>query len=754
MSQEQAKQYILQGINAAKANQKDQARQLFQNAIRLDPQNESAWAWMSTVAKDNRERIFCFQNLLQINPQNEVARKGLEKLGVDPASVQQQPAQVAPGAKSAPVAAPVSASTVPVLPPERLNAVMPSLDDFVRSYTPVPVGEEYWEQKQSGLYGMAAARRRQIRVYGTLAAAAGVILLLLTGILLTVLGGGDAGEEAALPTFRPTNTATATATATPGVTSTPSPESAEPLPTFEPPANLIAGNIYGGTPTAVYPIIPPGAGRDFELAVAQYSIGEYQPAFTVFEQRQNEAESSNIDCNAQAYYYHAIGLAEQGGRKNLEDAEAILQRAVTRPICTNNNQSRALINTAACVVDYLQGLETGDTSQYAEAITLCESAIEDIRPERPIVLSVTTLARLYALNGDYDAAANVLDDALADWPNDVNLMLVRARVELQRGRLEDAFNYISRALYVEPTSETALRLRVEAFLQTAAQEDDPERRIQLYGTGVTWTQEYLLYYPGEPEGYLLLAQARLGEGNLDLAEEALNRIIEARRSLPDDEQDVVLAAYRLRAQIYLQTARYEQALEDIELLLGQQTGETDFALLEQRMNLAYTLDNYQQVLEDIAALLENDPNRTDLQLLRLELVTKTCEFAEGIECDYTAAAQELTDEFINTLTGAQRAEALSYRAVAQYHLTQDATELSQNERTRQYQAALADLETALRTNENGLDLYYRGLLLEALDNPEDALRVYQYVAYWSQFYNYPFLENVQARIEALQEEET
>ncbi|MBZ0309289.1 MAG: hypothetical protein K8I82_24705, partial [Anaerolineae bacterium] len=107
----------------------------------------------------------------------------------------------------------------------------------------------------------------------------------------------------------------------------------------------------------------------------------------------------------------------------------------------------------------------------------------------------------------------------------------------------------------------------------------------------------------------------------------------------------------------------------------------------------------------------------------------------------------------NTLTGAPRAEALSYRAVAQYHLIQGATELSQNERTRQYQAALADLETALRTNENGLDLYYRGLLLEALDNPEDALRVYQYVVYWSQFYEYPFLESVQARLEALQEEE-
>ncbi|MBZ0309229.1 MAG: tetratricopeptide repeat protein, partial [Anaerolineae bacterium] len=440
-------------------------------------------------------------------------------------------------------------------------------------------------------YGLAAARRRQIRIYGALAAAAGVVLLLLAGILLTLLSGEDAGAEAVLPTFRPTNTATATTTATPGVTSTPSPESADPLPTFEPPSNLIAGNIYGGTPTAVYPVIPSGAGRDFELAVAQYSIGDYQPAFAVFEQRQNEAESSNIDCNAQAYYFHAVGLAEQGGRKNLQDAEALLQRAVTRPICTNNNQSRALINTAACVVDYLQGIETGDTSQYVEATTLCESAIEDIRPERPIVLSVTTLARLYTLNGDYDAAATILDDALADWPNDVNLMLVRARVELQRGRLDDAFNYISRALYVEPTSETALRLRVEAFLQTASQESNPQRQIQLYGTGVTWTQEYLLYYPGEPDGYLLLAQARLGEGNLDLAEEALNRIIEVRRTLPDNKQTIVLAAYRLRAQVYLQTARHEQALEDIELLLGQDTGETDLALLEQRMNLVYTLGN-------------------------------------------------------------------------------------------------------------------------------------------------------------------
>ena len=65
MSQDQAKQFLLQGIEAAKAKQQDKARQLFQNALRLDPQNETAWLWMSSVARDNRERLFCLQNLLQ-----------------------------------------------------------------------------------------------------------------------------------------------------------------------------------------------------------------------------------------------------------------------------------------------------------------------------------------------------------------------------------------------------------------------------------------------------------------------------------------------------------------------------------------------------------------------------------------------------------------------------------------------------------------------------------------------------------------
>ena len=88
MAQDRAKQLLQQGISAAKAGQKDQARQILQQAVRLAPQNETIWLWLSSVARDNKERIFCLKQLLEINPKNEHALKGLQALGVAPAQDQ------------------------------------------------------------------------------------------------------------------------------------------------------------------------------------------------------------------------------------------------------------------------------------------------------------------------------------------------------------------------------------------------------------------------------------------------------------------------------------------------------------------------------------------------------------------------------------------------------------------------------------------------------------------------------------------
>src|SRR5512146_826638 len=82
MANEQAKHLLQQGIAAARAGQQAQARHLLQEAVKRDPRSEPAWLWLSSVAKDDQERIFCLKQLLAINPNNENAIKGLKQLGV------------------------------------------------------------------------------------------------------------------------------------------------------------------------------------------------------------------------------------------------------------------------------------------------------------------------------------------------------------------------------------------------------------------------------------------------------------------------------------------------------------------------------------------------------------------------------------------------------------------------------------------------------------------------------------------------
>src|SRR3990172_1259600 len=113
LSSEQARQLRQQGIDAAKAGRKDEARRLLQQAIRLEPGNEMAWLWMASVSNDKRERLFCLKKLLEVNPANETALKALGALGVTPEellgstpAVAAQPAPPPPIARPRPLAPP------------------------------------------------------------------------------------------------------------------------------------------------------------------------------------------------------------------------------------------------------------------------------------------------------------------------------------------------------------------------------------------------------------------------------------------------------------------------------------------------------------------------------------------------------------------------------------------------------------------------------------------------------------------------
>lgn len=71
---------LTQAIEYAKSGDKARARQLLAEIIRTEPNNESAWLWMSGVVGETDQQIYCLKQALRINPNNRAAASGLSKL--------------------------------------------------------------------------------------------------------------------------------------------------------------------------------------------------------------------------------------------------------------------------------------------------------------------------------------------------------------------------------------------------------------------------------------------------------------------------------------------------------------------------------------------------------------------------------------------------------------------------------------------------------------------------------------------------
>jgi len=80
--------YLQEGITAAKAGDKPRAFDLLTRASEVPATSEQAWLWLSSVVKDDAERLFCLNNVLRINSENKAAQRGAEMLrqkGIFPA---------------------------------------------------------------------------------------------------------------------------------------------------------------------------------------------------------------------------------------------------------------------------------------------------------------------------------------------------------------------------------------------------------------------------------------------------------------------------------------------------------------------------------------------------------------------------------------------------------------------------------------------------------------------------------------------
>jgi tetratricopeptide (TPR) repeat protein len=85
-----------QGIAACKAGQRSDAQRILQQVVTLDPMNESAWLWLSSVVDSLEERRFCLDHILSFNPNSAHARTGMARL-------EQQAAQAAAPPETAPL---------------------------------------------------------------------------------------------------------------------------------------------------------------------------------------------------------------------------------------------------------------------------------------------------------------------------------------------------------------------------------------------------------------------------------------------------------------------------------------------------------------------------------------------------------------------------------------------------------------------------------------------------------------------------
>ena len=77
MEENVLKALLEEGITAAKAGQKERARQCLMQVVKADENNEQAWLWLSGVVESLEDKQVCLENVLAFNSDSGPAKKGL-----------------------------------------------------------------------------------------------------------------------------------------------------------------------------------------------------------------------------------------------------------------------------------------------------------------------------------------------------------------------------------------------------------------------------------------------------------------------------------------------------------------------------------------------------------------------------------------------------------------------------------------------------------------------------------------------------
>jgi hypothetical protein len=110
-----AQELVRKGIEVARSGDKVGAKELFERAVEIAPNDERAWFWLASVVETDEEKRICLSRVLDINPGNERALKTLEKLQAKEQEIGGGDSEVVPGVSSRQLAIVVGGGVVVIL---------------------------------------------------------------------------------------------------------------------------------------------------------------------------------------------------------------------------------------------------------------------------------------------------------------------------------------------------------------------------------------------------------------------------------------------------------------------------------------------------------------------------------------------------------------------------------------------------------------------------------------------------------------
>lgn len=612
---------------------------------------------------------------------------------------------------------------------ERLRVAADEAEGYAADYLKPPssFGNIQWVKKEKNRAGENEIVVVRAAVVAAIALLSLIPIVILTSViasnrdlrytLLTYIDSdlaGTATQQKFLelrfgPTVTPTGYVPPTASPGFAATDTPFPtELPQDAPTLTPvpsiPPELPSGDLLVAAPTEIDLPGVPGAARD---VIRLAGSGEIEPAISTAQAEIEVQGAQAFDGNI----YYSIAIAQILAGEPDAALDTVQQAEARRlELASDNSSDEAAIKAGLAAANLAlakQALQTGEgapNSYYSQV---------DPNAERAITLAPDwaeprlTLIERYILSQNYTQAQNRINSARErpDMRADARFLVFEGEIAFQQGRYDEAANFASLAVYVDPFNADARDLQTRAAL-----EGDNPVLASVYAQG------YAFYYPLLPRAWELLAQARLKEGDPAKAMEAYTRAIEIAEAEPNVPTPI--EAYLARAERYETRGQFAQAAADIGIVANA-TGDDELRV--RQLYLSLSAEDYDLAQELTANLAEDGIIQQGFaNYVEARALAATATDEAPLTTDQFEQIATLLDVGVSQIPERYRADAHLLRAIAYLETDGDTNN------------ALNFVDSSLSSQENIFARLVRGQALEALERYEDALKEYEQVITWSQ----------------------